>query len=412
MKVTFCAFDHSNKVGGPLAWLIRLLPALQDRGVSTKVLFLTTNPLNTPTADALRDKGVEVVVNRWHQDTRKITLWILEQLKEDPPDVFVPNLMVPAYYAAAWVRDAGIPTVGILHSDDDFYRGLQDEFVFGEEFFHLSGLVCVSEHLTHEVLQKKPLDVEVRKIPYGAPLPAEKNNSPQKVLKLAYVGRLVEEQKRISDVIRALCRVVKEVPEVEATIFGDGPARPSVENILANEGRGLLITLAGIVPSEEVQKHLLEHHVLVLLSDYEGLPIALMEAMACGLVPVCSDMRSGIPELVKNESNGLIVNDREDSFVGAIRRLKNDSPLWEKLSAAAREKIEQGYSSEVGVEGWVKFLSYFHSRTTEKTEIQVPLKLNLPPVHPGLAREDFRKKSLPVLLQARIARFCKKHFVL
>jgi hypothetical protein len=58
MKVTFCAYDYPNSVGGPLAWLIRLLPELQTRGVLVKVLFLTTEPLNTPTVDALREKGV------------------------------------------------------------------------------------------------------------------------------------------------------------------------------------------------------------------------------------------------------------------------------------------------------------------------------------------------------------------
>ena len=96
-----------------------------------------------------------------------------------------------------------------------------------------------------------------------------------------------------------------------------------------------------------------EAHVLVLLSDFEGLPIALMEGMACGLVPVCFKMRSGIPELVEDGVTGLLVSDRGDEFVRAIARLHNDRNLWERLSLSARSRIAADYSLNACAEKWM-----------------------------------------------------------
>jgi hypothetical protein len=83
-------------------------------------------------------------VTSWLHFTERHVQWILDRVVEDPPDVFVPNLMVPAFYAGRWVRQAGIPTVGVLHSDDCFHRGIVSEFVCGSNAYRLSALVCVS----------------------------------------------------------------------------------------------------------------------------------------------------------------------------------------------------------------------------------------------------------------------------
>ena len=119
--------------------------------------------------------------------------------------------MVSALYASHWIREAGIPTVGILHSDDDYYRGIMSEFVFGEPNYQLSAIVCVSKLLEQRVLQQQLQQTLLRRIPYGAPLPQEVASKPTDKLRLAYVGRLAQEQKRIVDTTIALCRVVREV---------------------------------------------------------------------------------------------------------------------------------------------------------------------------------------------------------
>ena len=179
------------------------------------------------------------------------------------------------------------------------------------------------------------LHTQVARIAYGINIPDLAVTRAGSGLRLAYVGRLVEEQKRISDVVRALARASAEVPETTAVIYGDGPDRMHVSRLLANEFPDRPVRLAGPVDSEKLQSMLLQVDVIVLLSDYEGLPIALLEAMACGCVPVCLRGRSGISELVVDGETGIVVNDRQTGFVRAIDKLYQDPALWSRLSRGA-----------------------------------------------------------------------------
>src|SRR6185369_16626574 len=232
---------------------------------------------------------------------------------------------ISALFAGRWLRKAGIPTVGVIRADNDFYAGMVDEFVFGRPEFRLKGLVCVSELLEQEVRRRNPADIIVTRIASGTQVPELVASPPAHTLRLVYLGRLQQEQKRISDVARAMCRAVRELAGVEADIFGHGPDQPAVERILASEGAGLPVRLCGRIDPEDVLKTLASRHALVLLSDYEGTPVAVMEAMAAGVVPICLWSRSGIPELVEDGVTGLIVRDREADFVRAVRELRDSS---------------------------------------------------------------------------------------
>lgn len=403
MKVTFCAYDKPNYVGGPNAWLHRILPELRRRGVRSRVLFITLGapPEECPTVSLLRQQGFDCPAV-WPKYTQDRVHWILKRLAENPPDVFVPNLMVPAYYAGRWAREAGIPTVGVLHSDDAFYRGLLSEFVFGPKTFRLSALVCVSRFLEQSVTDQQPHDTLVSRIPYGVPLFPRMAEPWNGKLRLMYVGRLVEDQKRITEVTRALCRVVGEVSGTDAVIYGEGPEAPRVKEILCTEGRGLPVQFAGRVDNGLMEGHLAQGHALVLLSDYEGLPIALMEAMACGVVPICLQTRSGVGELVEHDVTGLLVRDRGKDFIAAVQKLRQEPLLWKRLASAARAKVQSGYTIELAAEKWKEFLIRLQQSSGPRSTLIVPQHLDLPPVHPSLAREDSRKPAAFVMLARRL----------
>jgi hypothetical protein len=91
---------------------------------------------------------------------------------------------------------------------------------------------------------------------------------------------------------------------------------------------------------------------------------------------------------------GLLVNDRGDSFVNAIRRLRTEPGLWERLARGARAKIESGYSNRVCALQWAELLHLLHERSGPKRAIEVPVRIKLPPTHPGFAHED-RRSPLP-----------------
>jgi len=396
MKLTFCAYDKANYINGPNAWLQRILPILQEKGIQCKVIFILfkdTTPEECSTLMFLKSKGIGIeVIDREYfiEDTSR---FVLERLQADPPDVFVPNLTLAGYYAGKWVREAGIPTVGILHSDDPFYRALQDEFVFGQGDFSVASIVCVSRLLEKQVANRAPQHTEIVRIPYGTPVPEARIQIPDAhtSLKLIYVGRIVDEQKRITDLTRALCRATKEVEGVEAYLFGSGLQEEDVKAIIADAGDTAKVYFMGRVSSAEIQNRMLSNHAFVLLSDYEGIPIALMEAMACGMIPVCSRIESGIPELIDDYETGILVDDRGDHFVKVIRELRNDPTLCDRISRNAQQKIIRELSFDYTSELWFAHLKALHANHGQKQRIRIPWDMKLPPSHSTLVGEDHRK---------------------
>jgi colanic acid/amylovoran biosynthesis glycosyltransferase len=318
--------------------------------------------------------------------------WIFDRLAEDPPDVFVVNAVYPAaYYAGRWLREAGIPTVGICHGGvHSFYQGLLDEFVLARTAYQVSALVCVSNWLQHNVLKQLRNGVLIRNIPCGVPIPESVAKKPNGRLKLAYVGRLAEEQKRISEVTHGLCRAVREVPGTEALIYGDGPARAAVEQILREQGNGLPVQLVGFVENDQIPRHLSECHAVVLLSDHEGLGLALLEGMASGVVPIGLRGAPGVTELVVDGLTGLLVGDRGDEFVAAVRRLREDPALWERLARSAHAKVEADYSEQVCADRWQELFHKLVNSSGPRKPLRIPRRLHLPPVHPALTWLDPR----------------------
>ena len=406
LTVDICAYDGPDCTGGPYMWIQRMPCELRELGYRVRVrLFTWQEPEAGAAFKVLKAKGIEVAAARF-ADTATNVRWLLSLAQRDPPDVFVANHVIPALHAGKFLRRWGIPTVGVLRSDDDFYRAVANSFVCGPRASRVAGLVCVSEFLKSSILSRNPTTgLVLKRIPSGTPIPAEQVAPPREVLRLAYVGRFVEEQKRASALVQALCRVVREVHDVEAILIGDGPARASMEAIIAAQQTDR-VKILGHLDGDTVQRQLLDSHVIVLLSDYEGTPTAVMEAMACGCVPVSLRIRSGIPELVEHGVNGLLVNDRDDDFVSAIRRLRDDLALWASLSCAARAKVESGFSTKWAAENWAALIDELANVRRSKRSLHIPPWFSLPPVHPTLAHQDqraptFWQRSVHIMKRSR-----------
>lgn len=358
MKVTFTTFDAPDFVGGPNSWLRRVVPRLRDAGWTVEVLFyVERGPAEAcPCYRALTGIGIPCRSMSSHEPMFEQVRWLLRELAESPPAAFVVNLGSAGYLATRWIKRAGIPCIGILHSDDALYRRVYEDFVIGPRGNCLSDVVCVSDFLL-ESAARASTSSGLHLIPYGVPVPDRDVAPGRDKLRLIYVGRLVEEQKRISSVTKALCRAVREVPGTEAVIYGSGPDRAEAERCLEAERVGDAVRLGGQVDNAAIQDIMLQADILVLLSEYEGLPIALLEAMACGLVPVCRRIRSGVAQLIEHGTTGLLVDDPEDEFVDAIRTLAGDPELRSRLSNAARRTIAEHYSDALNAQRWVDLLS-------------------------------------------------------
>lgn len=108
--------------------------------------------------------------------------------------------------------------------------------------------------------------------------------------------------------------------------------------------------LLGAIDADRVKAKLLEAHVFALASFSEPLGVAYMEAMACG-VPTIGTDAGGVPELIEDGVDGLLVSPQApEELAAAIRALAEDPALAERLAAAGRSKVEQGYRASLGAE--------------------------------------------------------------
>ena len=391
MKVAFATYDAFDDIGGVSTWMQRLLPLLRAAGAEVEVHLLALGGEPGANCAYFQERAITV---RWiplEQHLPYAVRAFLRLLEEGQPDVYVPNCILPAYFAAGYARRCGIPSVGILHSDDPFYWGLVDEFLKGSWEFRVSAVVPVSTFLESKISSiAASRGVVVRRIGCGVPIPEESSQPPDKVFRLVYLGRLIEEQKRSSDVAVALCEAVRRNSNLEAWIVGDGPARNAVERIVQQKEMGSRVRLMGRLDNKEIYRLLAQCHALVLLSDYEGLSVSMLEAMATGVVPICLDMRSGTREALRHGVNGLIVKDRGEDFFTSVATLQGDLRRWKELSIAARETVSERYSIENCAQRWLDLLEYLDKGRTSRSVFKAPRALRLPPPNPKLDHHDIR----------------------
>ena len=152
----------------------------------------------------------------------------------------------------------------------------------------------------------------------------------------AFVGRLTR-QKDLDVAIDA----VAQMPEARLVIVGDGPDRVRLEErAAASDGRDR-VTFRGALPRAEALGVLAGAEACVISSAWENFPHAAVEALAVG-VPVVATAVGGVPEIVRDGENGLLVPPGSSTALGAaLHRLLDDRPLRDSLAARARPSVEQ-----------------------------------------------------------------------
>jgi glycosyltransferase involved in cell wall biosynthesis len=160
------------------------------------------------------------------------------------------------------------------------------------------------------------------------------------------VARLTP-QKGLLDLVDAAATVVRQFPQVRFVIVGDGALRKSISERIAAAGIEGQVWLAGSRPLDEVAAWLGASDLFVLSSRYEGLPLALMEAMAAGCPGVATDV-GGVAEVVTDKSVGLLVPAAQPALLAeAIGRLAGSPAMRASMSEAARQRVVTAFSVEV-----------------------------------------------------------------
>ncbi len=163
------------------------------------------------------------------------------------------------------------------------------------------------------------------------------------------VGRL-DPIKGFTHLLDACAELTRRGLRFRCLIVGEGPLRASLEQQVARLGLAGVVELPGAQQQERVRELLQRAAVFVLPSvvtpsgDRDGIPVALMEAMACGL-PVVSTRVSGIPELVEDERGGLLAPPGDAAALARCieRQLDTGSEHTRARVREARRQVEQGF---------------------------------------------------------------------
>lgn len=159
------------------------------------------------------------------------------------------------------------------------------------------------------------------------------------IVQYLFLGRL-ERRKGIYDIVDALSllKARDSLGVCHVVAAGDGDVE-LVSALVRERELSEFVTLKGWVGREDVVELLMQSHVLLLPSYNEGLPMALLEAMACGLTVVTTPV-GGIPEVVEHQKNGLLIEPGDvDSLAKAIV-LSQDPTARERLSKNAVESMQ------------------------------------------------------------------------
>jgi lipopolysaccharide/colanic/teichoic acid biosynthesis glycosyltransferase/glycosyltransferase involved in cell wall biosynthesis len=204
-------------------------------------------------------------------------------------------------------------------------------------------MVCVSQH-ERELAYKLPIAQErVHVIPNGiAHLKAPLETTWHDIPHLIMVARM-KSPKRHDLLLHALVQVRDKLGnELPVTFVGDGPLR--TQYVQLAEQLGLQkVTWAGEVI--HVAPLLAQHDVFVLLSDHEGMPITVLEAMRAGLTIVASDL-PGIREQVIAGQEALLVTNSLDAIAEQLIRLTQEPYLRKRLGKAAQQAFESAFTVE------------------------------------------------------------------
>ncbi len=161
------------------------------------------------------------------------------------------------------------------------------------------------------------------------------------------VGRLSADKGGQDSLIQALAQVRQTQPQVGLVFVGDGPLRPDLEALAAQLGLGSTVQFTGVRP--DVARLLGALDLFVLPSLHEALPIAVLEAMAVGL-PVVTTRVGGVPEVVQDGRNGLLVPPGDSAaLAAALLRLVSDPGYAATLGAAGQARVRAEFTLEAMV---------------------------------------------------------------
>lgn len=334
MRLLFSGYMHG--FGGAERMLITLANAMAERGHDVYLASLASDT---------RKYGISPrVVYQFIPDcgTTKLLriknryLRLKGYIEAVKPDLIINFWLQPAYLCVFMGKDVAQKTIYAERGDplDSEYDGILS-IIRSFCFKKLRGFVFQSKNA------QSCFDYEVIKRSCVIPNPVFIKEDIGRIhhirdKRIVNIGRL-HEQKNQALLIDAFAMLSDEAKDYSLDIYGDGPLKAQLQAKIDQLGLSNNVFLKGTSP--DIHRQIANARLFVLSSNYEGMPNALLEAMALGLPCISTDYSpGGVGEIISNGVNGLITP-RGDAaaLASAMRTLLKDAALGEKIGKCARE---------------------------------------------------------------------------
>ena len=341
MKIAFATANLG--IHGVATFTLNLSQWLQATGHAVTVLTLTPGEWDSRRAD-LGIQGECITQQPWESNVshaKRLAAWLAAQAF----DLLVVNVgsshSRPLQLCLHLLPDA-LPVVLVLHNDE-------------RTVYEVAGLNRTAWNCAVSVSAKIEQTAAARfgqknvvYIPSGIALPVAGSYCAQPTwttpLRLLFVGRLDDQQKGIFRLPAILAECHKRRLPVHLTVIGEGPDGEQLRQVFDALGVSDCVTLRGSQPHDAVLTAMRTQHVFLLPSNYEGLPLVLLEAQAHGCVPIAARLPGVTEDAVQDGVSGLLVKaDDVAGFVNAIESML-DPARWHSFSTAGRIVVQQQFA--------------------------------------------------------------------
>lgn len=331
-------FVTENALGGVIYVILGLIELLDRDRFDFRVGLINYKWREfAKVEDVFRKVGIEPFVITISHEENKYR--VLDRFQRD----FLSHLdlMVSGYkdeMVAYCIGRLKLPHVMIVHQDDPEETSIAHKFSGIVDYYTPisekveRNLKAVFDSSEWHRIERRPHAIPKLDLPFSDPH-SERFN-------VLFVGRFTAWKG--ADKLQRLGELLRESGcDLDFTIVTNGVGeREFRESWPYNHSTAFLSKLT----NHEVQRVMANANVIVMPSRSEGFPVALVEAMRRGLVPVCSDLETAFPELIDHGSNGYMISlDDMESFRDAVIRLKNDRALLASMGESAIRKVDDKF---------------------------------------------------------------------
>lgn len=271
-------------------------------------------------------------------------------------DVMLSILPEPSFLALSLKKRYSFPMIVSVRSDPAMeYAFLPYYFMMRVLYPRADGFIMQTEgakgYFPKEIQKKavvipNPINMDAVRMPFAG----------ERKKEIVAVGRLTKE-KNYPLLIQTYRKISKKFSEYKLLIYGEGTLRKELEVLIEKLGLQEKVILAG--QKDDIFEQIYGSSLFVMTSNHEGMPNALMEAMALGLPVIATDCPCGGPRfLIENQKNGILVetND-EDALAEAMVRILTDKVFAKRLGNEASRIAEMLNPKDI-YQKWEDYITY------------------------------------------------------